>query len=89
MEHKHSFPCTQGCAQFHLARARLLIALLCEGQSLRGVHAEVMLRVVARELDVAATAMAGKASVREFTALAAASGPSAHPPLRRGKIHAH
>jgi len=48
-----------------------------------------MLRVVARELDVAATAMAGKASVREFTALAAASGPSAHPPLRRGKIHAH
>ena len=89
MEHKHSFPCTQGCAQFHLARARLLIAFLCEGQSLRGVHAEVMLRVIARELDTVAAAMVGKASAREFTALTAASGRSAYPPLRRGKIHAH
>ena len=89
MEHKHSFPCTQGCAQFHLARARLLIALLCEGQSLRGVHAEVMLRVIARELDTVATAMVGEASAREFAALTAASGRSAYPPLRRGKIHAH
>ena len=60
MEHKHSFPCTEGCAQFHLARARLLIALLCEGQSLRGVHADVMLRVIARELDTVATALVGK-----------------------------
>lgn len=87
MEHKHSFPCTEGCAQFHLARARLLIALLCEGQSLRGVHADVMLRVIARELDTVATALVGEAS--EFTALTTASGRSAYPPLRRGKIHAH
>jgi hypothetical protein len=89
MEHKHLFPSTQGCAEFHLARARLLIALLCEGQSLRGVHAEVMLRVIARELDTVATALVGEASAREFTALTAASGRSANPPLRRGKIHTH
>jgi hypothetical protein len=87
VEHKHSFPSTQGCAEFHLARARLLIALLCEGQSLRGVHAEVMLRVIARELDTVATALVGEASAREFSALTAASGRSANPPLRRGKIH--
>jgi hypothetical protein len=89
VEHKHSFPSTQGCAEFHLARARLLIALLCEGQSLRGVHAEVMLRVIARELDTVATVLVGEASAREFTALTAASGRSAYPPLRRGRIHAH
>lgn len=86
MEHKHAFPCTEGCAQFHLARARLLIALLCEGQSLRGAHAAVMLRVIARELDAVATALVGEASAREFTALRAASGRSAYPPLRRGRI---
>ncbi len=89
MKHKHSFLCTQGCAQFHLARARLVIALLCEGQSLRDVHAEVMLHVVARELDAVATALVGEASEREFTALRTAPGRSAYPPLRRGKIHAH
>jgi hypothetical protein len=89
MGHKHLFPSTQGCAEFHLARARLLIALLCEGQSLRGVHAEVMLRVIARELDTVATVLVGEASAREFTALTAASGRSAYPPLRRGRIHAH
>jgi len=48
-----------------------------------------MLRVIARELDTVAAAMVGKASAREFTALTAASGRSAYPPLRRGKIHAH
>ncbi len=89
MERKHSFPCTQGCAQFHLGRARLLIGLLCEGHSLRGVHAEVTLHVIARELDAVAAALVGRASAREFTALTAGSGRSAYPPLRRAKIHAH
>jgi len=42
-----------------------------------------MLRVVARELDAVATALVGEASAREFTALRAASGRSAYPPLRR------
>ena len=87
MEHKHSFPCTRGCAQFHLARARLLIALLSKGQSLRGVHAEVMLQVMARELDAVATALVREASAH--TSLRAASGGSAYSPLRRGKVHAH
>jgi len=48
-----------------------------------------MLRVIARELDAVAAALVEEASARKFTALTAAPGRSAYPPLRRGKIHAH
>jgi len=48
-----------------------------------------MLRVIGRELDTVATALVAEASSREFTALTAASGRSAYPQLRRGRIHAH